>query len=105
MEEGEKITFCLNCFRLFSKEAIQQKGDTLLIFCAFHYFYFLMTSPKPIIRILQGRGRGTEAFQGRGSQRLYGKKETSALSKFSMYLDGVNSLYFLRKRNKTRKKT
>lgn len=86
MEKEEKIMFCLDYFRPYSKEAFQEKVDTLLSFHAFRYFYFLMTSPKPIIRILQGRGRGTETLQGRSSQRVYGKKETSTLSKFNMYL-------------------
>lgn len=64
--------FFLNCFRPYLKEANQEKVDTLLTFHGFYCFYFLITSPKPIIRILQGRGIGTETFQDR--QRLYGKK-------------------------------
>lgn len=103
--EEEKIMLCLNYFRPYSKEAIQEKVDTLLIFHAFHYFSFFITSPKPIIRILQARGRERETLQGRGRQRLYGKKETSTLSKLICTWTLLIVFIFLRKIIKIRKQT
>lgn len=75
MEEEEKIMFCLNCFRTYSKEAIQEKVHTLLIFRAFHYFCFLMTYPNPLSEFFRAEGGEQKHFKAEAAKDCIEKRK------------------------------
>lgn len=92
MEEQKTKMFCLNCFRPYFKDAIQEKLFRFLNVFR-HFYFFLILHPNSLSEFFRAEGGKQKHFKAEADEDYMEKR---SINPFNMHLDCVNHLHFMR---------